>query len=217
MILYWTPLSSYSAKLRIACALKRLTPELRLPPGGSYRSAAYRDLVPLGTVPALVEGDLVLSESDTIIEYLEDRFPHPNLLPATARERAQARFLSRLHDLHLEPPVRALFAQITLATRQAGAVEAQFATIAAKLAVLEAMLHPRGPYAVGSDPTLADCAFPATLAILGALAPVFGQRVEFGERTRRWRAALGRDARIESVMEPYRDEVARWLQTKLGG
>ena len=42
MILYWTPLSSYSAKVRLACALKRLMPELRLPPDGSYRSDGYR-------------------------------------------------------------------------------------------------------------------------------------------------------------------------------
>lgn len=217
MILYWTPLSSYSAKLRIACALKGLTPELRLPPDGGYRSAAYRALVPLGTVPALVDGDLVLSESDTIIEYLEDCFPQPSLLSGTARDRAQARLLSRLHDLHLEPPVRALFAQLTSTTRQMSVVEAQFAMIATKLAVLEMTLHPQGLYAVGPEPTLADCAFPATLAILGAMAPVFGQRIEFGERTRRWRAALACDVRIESVMEPYRDEVARWLQTKLRG
>lgn len=217
MILYWLPLSSYSAKVRIACALKRLMPELREPPGGSYRSAAYRSIVPLGTIPALVDGDFVLSESDAIIEYLEDRFPQPSLLPGTARERATARFLSRLHDLHLEPPIRALFGQLTPATRQPAVVEAHFATIAAKLAVLEATLDPRGPYAIGPEPTLADCAFPATLAILGAIAPALGQRIEPGERTRRWRAALARDARIESVMEPYRDEVARWLRGKLGG
>ncbi|MBL8698890.1 MAG: glutathione S-transferase family protein [Alphaproteobacteria bacterium] len=217
MILYWSPLSSYSAKVRIAFALKRLMPELRQPPDGSYRSAAYRAMVPLGTVPALVDGDLVLSESDTIIEYLDDRFPSPSLLPGTARERAQARYLSRLHDLHLEPAVRGLFGQVTPATRQAATIETQAASIASRLATLETALHPDGPYAVGAAPTLADCAFPATLTILGALAPVLGLRPDLGARTRRWRAALARDPRIESVMEPYRDEVARWLQSKLGG
>jgi len=214
MILYCTPLSSYSAKVRIACALKRLMPELRLPPDGSYRSAGYRAIVPMGTVPALVADGLVLSESDAIIEFLDERFPHPSLLPGTARERARIRFLSRFHDLHLEPPVRALFAHAAPSTRDLTVVAAKAAEIARKLAQLEAELDPAGPFALGPVPTLADCGFPPTLAIIDALLPMLGHAPAYGTRTQRWRAATAGDARIESVMAPYRAVIAQWLETK---
>lgn len=214
MILYWTPLSSYSAKVRLACALKRLMPELRLPPDGSYRSAGYAAIVPMGTVPALVMDGMVLSESDAIIEFLDERFPSPSLLPGTARERARIRFLSRFHDLYLEPPLRALFAHAAPSTRDANVVSARAAEIGRRLAQLDAALDPDGPYAAGPIPTLADCGFAPTLAIADALLPMLGHTAAFGARTRRWRDALGSEPRIESVMAPYRDEIAKWLASK---
>jgi glutathione S-transferase len=205
MILYWMPLSSYSAKLRIACALKGMAPELRLPPDGSYRSAAYRRIVPTGTVPALVDGDMVLAESDAIAEYLDERFPGRPLLPGTARERARIRFLSRFHDLHLEPPLRALFGQAAPSTRVAAVVEARCAEFARALGLLEGFLD-----------EAADCGFPPTLAIADGLLPMLGHAPAPGPRTARWRAALAAEPRIESVMSPYRAEVARWLEARRG-
>ncbi len=217
MILYWMPLSSYSASIRIACALKRLTPELRLPPDGSYRSPAYRAIVPLGTVPALVTDGFVLSESAAILEYLDERFPQPSLLPGTARERARARFLVRFHDLHLEPHVRALFAQVAPATRDGEVIAGRVAEIERRLALLEDLLGSDGPHAVGADPSIADCAFPATLAIIDEMLPVLGHTPTHGPRTRTWRATLGANPRIESVMAPYRQTIADWIDAKLAG
>ena len=216
MILYWMPLSSYSAKIRIACALKGMAPELRLPPDGSYRSAAYRRIVPTGTVPALVDGDMVLAESDAIAEYLDERFPGRPLLPGTARERARIRFLSRFHDLHLEPPLRALFGQAAPSTRVAAVVEARCAEFARALGLLEGFLDEAGPFATGPLPTLADCGFPPTLAIADGLLPMLGHAPAPGPRTALWRAALAAEPRIESVMSPYRAEVARWLEARRG-
>ena len=214
MIVYWTKLSSYSAKLRIACALKGLAPELRFPPDGNYRSEAYRRIVPLATVPALVDGDMVLSESDAIIEYLDESFPSPSLLPGTARQRARIRFLSRFHDLHLEPPLRALFAQAAPSTRDAALIAARGDAFAQRLAVLETLLDATGPFAAGPAATLADCGFPPTLAIADGLLEMLGRPPAYGPRTLRWRDALAADARIESVMAPYRAEVAAWLAAK---
>lgn len=71
MILYQTDLSIYSTKVRLALALKGVQVEMRDPPDG-YRSAAYRALVPPATIPALVDGAMVLSESDAIIEYFDE-------------------------------------------------------------------------------------------------------------------------------------------------
>lgn len=107
-ILYGTPISVYSCKLRLALALKGVTlPET--PPPAGYASAAYRALVPQGTIPALVEGDFVLTESDAIVEYLDETGLGRALLPEDPRARARARALSRFVDTRLEPAARALF------------------------------------------------------------------------------------------------------------
>lgn len=49
------------------------------------------DLNPYGTLPTLVDRDLVLYESRIIMEYLDERFPHPPLLPVDPVSRASSR------------------------------------------------------------------------------------------------------------------------------
>ncbi|MDV6345826.1 MULTISPECIES: glutathione S-transferase N-terminal domain-containing protein [unclassified Nitrosomonas] len=55
---------------------------------------------PYGRVPILIERDLVLYESNIINEYIDDRFPHPQLMPAEPVMRARARLL--LHRFEQE-------------------------------------------------------------------------------------------------------------------
>ncbi len=60
---------------------------------------------PYNKVPALIERDLVLYEANIINEYIDERFPHPQLMPADPVMRARARLL--LHNFEQE-----LFAEI---------------------------------------------------------------------------------------------------------
>jgi len=54
---------------------------------------------PYNSVPVLVERDLVLYESNIINEYIDERFPHPQLMPADPAMRARARlFLHRFES-----------------------------------------------------------------------------------------------------------------------
>jgi glutathione S-transferase len=209
MILYATDLSNYSLKVRLGAALKGIELELRAPPDG-YRSDAYRALVPSGTIPALVDGDFTLAESDTILEYLEDRFPAPALLPVDPRGRARARFLGRLHDFRFEPKLRACFAAV--GSRQAPP-EIEPALDAA-LTLIETHLDSDGPFAIGPSPSLADCAYPASFAILDAFMPVFGWRVTARPRIARWRAAMAAHPVFEKLLAPYRAAVAAWIESK---
>ncbi len=62
MKIYQLPVSLYSFKVKLALALKGMQLPMVLPHEGSYRSPAYRELVPPGTVPALVGAGLVLTE-----------------------------------------------------------------------------------------------------------------------------------------------------------
>ncbi len=48
---------------------------------------------PYGQVPILVERDLILYESNIINEYIDERFPHPQLMPADPLQRARARLM----------------------------------------------------------------------------------------------------------------------------
>ena len=52
-----------------------------------------RDRTLTGTAPVLQHGELWLAESLAIVEYLEEQFPEPRMLPADVRERARARQL----------------------------------------------------------------------------------------------------------------------------
>ena len=68
--LYNVPVSSYGAKVRIILAHKGIEWTELAPPGG-YGSPAYRAVIPSGTVPAIIDGDLKLADSEAIAEYLD--------------------------------------------------------------------------------------------------------------------------------------------------
>jgi glutathione S-transferase len=89
MKLYDAPACPYCARVRIALAEKGLeweTVEIDL----SDRPAWVYDLNPIGRVPILDDG-FVLPESAVIMEYLEERYPSPALLPDDLAARAAAR------------------------------------------------------------------------------------------------------------------------------
>lgn len=80
----------YCARARIVLAEKGVeyeTVEIDL----SDRPAWLYEKNPIGKVPVLEEDSFVLPESEAIMEYLEERFPEPPLLPASLEERARAR------------------------------------------------------------------------------------------------------------------------------
>src|SRR3990172_4265983 len=85
MKLYTFFRSSASYRVRIALNLKGLQYEqapIHLRRGGGEQlSAAYKAINPQALVPALEDGGKILTQSLAIIEYLEERYPHPPLLP----------------------------------------------------------------------------------------------------------------------------------------
>lgn len=215
MILYATPLSSFSLKVRIALACKGIAVELRAPPDG-YRSAAYRALVPQATVPALVDGDLVLSESDAIIEYLDECQLASPLLPGDARMRAQARMLSRLHDFRVEPQIRALFREVAPTTRDVAAIGQRLAAYAEALALIGEVARP-GPFLCGPALTLADCGFPATFILARRLGLAFGRVPAEPEWFSAWDAALRLRPPLQALLQDYEAAIAGWIENRLKG
>ena len=101
MRLYSENSSPFSAPVRLAIYAKSLAIDIVAPPGG-LRSAQYHAINPLGTIPCLILDDGArLPESSAIIEYLEEKFPQPRLLPEGAEARANVRLLQRIGELHI--------------------------------------------------------------------------------------------------------------------
>ncbi len=213
MILYATPLSSFSCKVRLALAIKGCVVAERMPPGG-YRSAEYRRLIPTGRVPGLVDGDFALGESDAIIEYIDETQSGPDLLPAAPTLRAHCRAPSRFNDFYLDPPLRSLFAELDPRIRSTERVSACAGEIMLRLDDLESMIHP-SPYLAGSALSLADCAFPATLALIEIILPRLGHEIALGPKLATWWQAVQREAPFERALGPYRAVAAAWAVSKL--
>lgn len=90
--------SSAAYRVRIALNMKNLQPEMipihLLREGGIQLKDDYRAINPERLVPALEVDGQVLSQSLAIIEYLEETYPEPNLLPDDTLDRAWVRSLS---------------------------------------------------------------------------------------------------------------------------
>ena len=158
---YWRSGTSY--RTRIALNLKGLAYEqapVDLRQGGQ-KSEAYLRLNPQGLVPALEVPGGVLIQSPAILEWLEETYPDPALLPSDALGRAQVRAMAAVVgcDIH---PLNNL--RVGKALRDGfGADQAAVDAWAARWIVpgfdtLEALVdrHGRG-WCFGEAPTLADC------------------------------------------------------------
>jgi maleylpyruvate isomerase len=182
--------SGTSHRLRIALNLKGLSydyvaVDLRK---NEHLGAAFKALNPQGLVPTLVDGDHVLTQSVSIIEWLEERYPTPALLPTDVNDRAHVRALAAIVgcDIH---PVNNKRILDTLRT-SFGADDAAINQwcgkwIADGFDAYEAMLAAdahRSGFSFGSTPTLADA----------YLVPQI-------ESARRFKVDLGRWPRIMEV------------------
>ncbi|MGQ3890650.1 maleylacetoacetate isomerase [Legionella sp. CNM-4043-24] len=108
MILYDYYRSSASYRVRIALHLKGITYEKHgvhlINNGGEQHHADYISLNPQALVPTLVTDDgHVISQSLAIIEYLDECFPEPPLLPDNALQRAEVRNLALLVACDIHP------------------------------------------------------------------------------------------------------------------
>jgi len=90
MLFYSDGNSQYSHRVRIVLAEKGVTVDI-VDVDRYDLPEDLIDLNPYSTLPTLVDRDLVLYESGIMMEYLDERFPHPPLFPVYPVARAQSR------------------------------------------------------------------------------------------------------------------------------
>lgn len=105
MKLYTYFRSSAAFRVRIALNLKGLDyePVFVHLPKGEHRKPDYRAINPQALLPTLEDAGKLLTQSLAIIEYLDERQPHPPLLPKDALGRARVRSLAMLVACEIHP------------------------------------------------------------------------------------------------------------------
>lgn len=118
LLLYDHPVSSNALKVRFALAVLGLPYERSHVPLAWPRPNSYTEVNPFGRIPTLVDGDLVLAESNAILRYLADREERHDLYPRPPRERAR---VDRALDAWATLVRPALFPAENLGLMQTGA------------------------------------------------------------------------------------------------
>jgi len=156
--------SSAAFRVRIALNLKGVSyePQFVHLAKGEHRKPEYVAFNPQRLVPALAEDDgSLLTQSLAIIEYLEEKYPQPPLLPRDARDRARVRSLALLIACEIHPLNN--LRTLTYLRKALGQNEDQVNVwyrywIADGLGKLEADLSSdAGRFCHGDAPTMADC------------------------------------------------------------
>jgi len=165
---FWRSLATY--RVRIALNLKGVeVPETMIDlDRGDQHEAEFRRVNPMGAVPALMLDDgTVLTQSLSILEWIEETYPAPALLPPGATDRARIRALCAITaaDTHplVVPRVQTYLGQAFQAdeaTKQAWAGH----WFQKGLEAYEALLPGTGPFCFGGTPTTADCCLASHIA-----------------------------------------------------
>ena len=166
MKLYTFFRSSASYRVRIALNLKGLKYEqapIHLRRGGGEQlGAAYKAINPQSLVPALEDGGRIFTQSLAIIEYLEERYPQPPLLPRDPADKALVRGMALIIACEVHPIQNLRVLQYV--KREYNQTDDQVNRWAQHwidlgLAALEQIIvaQPRrGKFSFGDSPTLAD-------------------------------------------------------------
>jgi len=102
---YWRSSAAY--RVRIALNLKGMAYETMpvhlVRGGGEQHQAPFSDLNPQELVPVLLHGSRILRQSMAIMEYLDETWPTPPLMPATARDRQRVRAIAQMIACDVHP------------------------------------------------------------------------------------------------------------------
>jgi RNA polymerase-associated protein len=154
-----------SHRVRIVLAEKGVSYEV-VSSDSRTRPEDLLELNPYGTVPTLIDRELALYEPNIIAEYLDERFPHPPLMPVYPVARAKARLIIYRFDREWTPIIR------QLETGKVGETRAAEKELAAYISQLVPVFN-SSPYFMGDEFTLVDCFIAPVLWRLPSLGITF--------------------------------------------
>src|SRR3990167_1531896 len=149
MTLYSGPLDIYSHQVRIVLAEKGVNVDV-LNVDANHPCEDLIELNPYNSLPTLVDRELVLDHSQVIMEYLDERFPHPPLLPVYPVARAKCRLM--MHRIEQD------WYQLAKVIEGGETKEAEVAREELKNALLTVVpVFASTPFFLSEDFTLVDC------------------------------------------------------------
>jgi maleylacetoacetate isomerase len=166
---YWRSSAAY--RVRIALNLKGLDydiiPVHLIDGGGQQHGESFREVNPQGLIPVLAHGHRVFRQSLAIVEYLDEVFPDPALIPSLPRERARVLSLAQIIACDIHPLCNLRVLQYL--EREFGVADVERERwcrhwIEEGFSAIEAMLADNpstGSFCEGDEPGLADiCLIP---------------------------------------------------------
>lgn len=166
LIVYGAPLSPFVRKVRLFLHEKDLPYQLEIILPFGKQPDWYRELNPLGRIPAFKDGDFALADSSVICQYLEEKYTdRAALLGQSIEQRAQVRWLEKYADYELAP-------WTTFTVFRNRVLKPSIGKTCDEQAIQQALAEKLPPhfdylaevlgdaeYLVGDDMTLADLAF----------------------------------------------------------
>ena len=213
--LYNVPVSNYGSKIRVILTHKGVEWTETPPPDG-YGSAAYKAIMPAGTVPAISHDGMKLSDSAAIAAYLDEMFPVPPMLPNDPKARAAAREIAHFHDSRIEPILRSYFSQISPANRDTELIASNATLLQTRLDDLTMLAAP-APLMTGDDLGIADCGFVASFGIISLLQDVLDLPVRLPAPISDYASALAAHPSVRKEHARYQNVLGEWAAGKLRG
>ena len=198
MTLFSDPRDHYSHRVRMVLCEKGVSVDV-VDVDPSQRPEDLSEINPYGTLPTLLDRDLVLYKSTVIMEYLDERFPHPPLLPVYPVARAQCRLLMHRIEVDWSKRVDVLMAGRGRET----AMDKARKELRESLAAIAPVFADR-PFFMNDDFTLVDCFVAPILWRLNALDLKMSTR-QLKPIQRYMNDMFERDTFQESLTEPEVD------------
>lgn len=149
MTLFTGAACAQSHRVRLVLAEKGITVEV-VEVGGEVLVEDLVELNPYASVPTLVDRDLVLYNTHIIMEYLDDRYPHPPLMPVDPVARARTK-------LYVHRMERDWYALLEVFAAGDGEAIARARTALRDGLTVIAPIFEQKPYFMSDELTLADC------------------------------------------------------------
>jgi glutathione S-transferase len=207
-------LSNYYNKVKLVLLEKQLPFEEVLV--WADRAPSLLEKSPLGKIPYLQTEHGVLCESQVIVDYLEQAYPQPSLMPADPYAAAKVRELTVFLELHLELVARELYGQAFFGGTASDETKARVHKLLTRNVAAFAGFAKFSPYLAGHSFTLADCAGLVHLPLISLASKiVLGEDVLAALPVREYLTMLAQRPHVQQVNADRKAAQEEMMQKRL--